>query len=92
MEKEEEKLLKITTLNVKNLETNSQYVFKLLRSSDILCLQETCLFNFQFSRLDEIHKNFEGFGKAVDDNDPIPPAQKPRGYGGVGWQPFFENL
>ena len=83
MEKEEEKLLKITTLNVKNLETNSQYVFKLLRSSDILCLQETWLFNFQLSRLDELHKNFEGFGKSVDDNDPIPPTQKPRGYGGV---------
>ena len=85
MEKEEEKLLKIAiaTLNVKNLETDSQYVFKLLRSSDILCLQETWLFNFQLSRLDEIHKNFEGFGKAVDDNDPIPPTQKQRGYGGV---------
>ena len=67
----------------KKLETNSQYVFKLLRSSDILCLQETWLFNFQLSRPDEIHKDFEGFGKAVDDNDPIPPTQKPCGYGGV---------
>ena len=33
--------------------------------------------------LDKLHRNFEGFGKAVDDNDPLPSVQKPRGYGGV---------
>ena len=83
MEKKETKPLKITTLNVKNIESNMQYVYSLLKSTDILCLQETWLFNFQLRQLGEIHKNFEGFGKAVDDNNPLPPSQKPRGYGGV---------
>ena len=79
----EEKLLKISTFNVKNIETNKQYLLKLIRTSDIVCLQETWLFNFQLKTLSKLHKNFEGFGKAVDDDDPLPPVQKPRGYGGV---------
>ena len=70
MEKKETKPLKITTLNVKNIESNMQYVYSLLKSTDILCLQETWLFNFQLRQLGEIHKNFL-------------PSQKPRGYGGV---------
>ena len=91
MEEEKEKLLKITTLNVKNLETKKQFVYKILRSSDILCLQETWLFNFQLRQLNEIHKNFEGLGKAVDDDNPLPPNQKLRGYGGVAML-FRKNM
>ena len=30
-----------------------------------------------------MHKSFDGFGKVVDDDNPLPPIQKPRGYGGV---------
>ena len=91
MEEEKEKLLKITTLNVKNLETNKQFVYKILHSSDILCLQESWLFNFQLRQLNEIHKNFEGFGKAVDDDNPLLPNQKLRGYGGVAML-FRKNM
>ena len=83
MEEEESKPLKITTLNFQNIESNMQYINKLLKSSDFLCLQETWLFKFQLRQLSEIHKSFDGFGKAVDDDNPLPPSQKPRGYGGV---------
>ena len=83
MEGEEVKLLKITTFNVKNIESNKQFVYKLLRSSDILRLQETWLFNFQLRLLGEMHKSFDDFGNAVDDDNPLPPIQKPRRYGGV---------
>ena len=83
MEEEETKPLKITTLNVKNIESNMQYIYKLLKSTDILCQQETYLFNFQLRQLSEIHKSFDGFGKAVDDDNPLPPSQKPCGYGSV---------
>ena len=79
----EERLLKISTFNVKNIETNKQHILKLLRTADLVCLQETWLFNFQLKMLDKLHRNFEGSGKAVDDDDPLPPVQKPRGYGGV---------
>ena len=74
----EERLLKVSTLNVKN---NKQYLLKLLRTADLVCLQKTSLFNFELKMLDKLHKNFEGFVKAVDDNDPLPRVQKPRGYG-----------
>ena len=77
MEGEEVKLLKITTFNVKNIESNKQFVYKLLRSSDILRLQETWLFNFPLRLLGEMHKSFNGFGKAEDDDNPLPPIQKP---------------
>ena len=56
MEEEDTKPLKITTLNVKNIESNMQYIYKLFKSTDILCLQETWLFNFQLRQLSEIHK------------------------------------
>ena len=39
-------------------------------------------------------ENVCGTGKAVDDSDPIPPIQKPRGYGGVGilWRKSLNHL
>ncbi|MES9904845.1 MAG: reverse transcriptase domain-containing protein [Sedimenticola sp.] len=83
MENKNVKLLKLATLNVKNVETNNQYLLNVLKSSDVVCLQETWLFAFQLEQLNQLDENFESQGKAVDDNDPIPPVQKPRGYGGV---------
>ena len=71
------------TLNVKKIETNSVYVEKLLKKCDILFLQETWLFNFQLPLLGEYFSSHVSFGKSVDDENPLPPTQKPRGYGGV---------
>ncbi|MES9880512.1 MAG: reverse transcriptase family protein, partial [Sedimenticola sp.] len=73
----------MTTLNVKNVETNRQYVEKLLTDTDVLCLQETWLFTYQLDQLNNISSKHSSHGKSVDENDPIPPLQKPRGYGGV---------
>ena len=78
-----EKALKIGTLNVKNVETNIIFVKKLLQNCDILFLQETWLFNFQQSQLNEYLETHTSYGKSVDDNNPLPPIQKPRGYGGL---------
>ena len=41
-----------------------------------------------------MHKDLSGTGKAVDDNNPIVPIQKPRGYGGVGvlWNKSLDNV
>ena len=60
-----------------------QYIYKLLKSTDILCLQETWLFNFQLRQLGEIHKSSDGFGKAMNDEKTLRPSQKARRYGGV---------
>ena len=48
-----------------------------------LASKRPVFFNFQLKQLNTLHKAFEGYGKAVDDDDPLPPTQKPRGYGGV---------
>ena len=80
---ERKQLLTIGTLNVKNIETNEVYIRELLNTCDILGIQEHWLFTFQLA---EIEKNFtthHAFSKAVDQDSPLPPNQKPRGYGGV---------
>ena len=52
------------------------------------------LFDCQLDLLNEIHNDYIGIGKAVDSNDPIPPIQMPRGYGGVAilWKKELDSL
>ena len=80
---EERKLLKIGTFNVKNIETNEVYLRELLKTCDILAIQEHWLFSFQLGSIETNFVSHHAYSKAVDDNDPLPPNQKPRGYGGV---------
>ena len=78
-----EKLLKLGSLNVKNIETNEVYLRELLKECDILAIQEHWLFNFQLSNIGKTFVTHQAFSKAVDEDNPLPPNQKPRGYGGV---------
>ena len=55
----------------------------LLQDTDICCLQEHWLYNFELKELDDISANFSAHAKAVDYDDPISPLQVPRGYGGT---------
>ena len=80
---EEEKLLTIGTLNVKNIVTNKVYVRNLLKSCDILAIQEHWRFTFQLANMKNDFITPKAFSKAVDEDDPLLPNQKPRGYGGV---------
>jgi len=41
------------------------------------------LFDFQLKDLDDLSPKFRAHAKSVDTNDPIPPVQVPRGYGGT---------
>ena len=66
-----------------NVKTNIIYIQNLLKTYDILFIQETWLFNFQLLLLREYFSSHVSFHKAVDENNPLPPMQKPRGYGGV---------
>ena len=79
----EKKPLKIGTLNVKNIDTNIAYTRELLDSYDILVIQEHWLFSFQLLNLENIFPSHFSYSKAVDEDDPLPPCQKPRGYGGI---------
>ncbi|KAK3089516.1 hypothetical protein FSP39_004221 [Pinctada imbricata] len=62
--------------------------------AEFLLIQEHWLFNFEIHKLNAIDDNIRGCGKAVDDRNPIPPVQKPRGYGGVGilWRKDLDHL
>ena len=44
---------------------------------------EHWLFNFQLSNIESTFISHSAHCKAVDDDNPLPPTQKPRGYGGV---------
>ena len=74
---EEKKLLTIGTFNVKNIETNEVYLRELLKTCDILAIQEHWLFSFQLSNIETSFVSHYAYSKAVDDNDPLPPNQKP---------------
>ena len=77
------RMLKIGTLNVKNFETNRVFAKEMLQSCDILALQEHWLFSFQLSDINRQFPAHNAFTKYVDENSPLPPTQKPLGYGGV---------
>ena len=70
-------LIKIGTLNVKIVETNSLYVQEFL-TCDIIFLQETRLFNFQTPLLNQYFTTHCSVGKAVDDDDPLSKAFRQR--------------
>ena len=68
---------------VKIIETNEVYVSELLKTYDILAIQEQWLFSFQLAQLEVTVVTHHVFSKTVDENNPLPPTQKPGGYGGV---------
>ena len=71
------------TFNVKKIETKLVYVKDLLKSYDVLAVQEHWLFTFQLSNFDNYFNTYHTYRKAVDAENPLPPTQKPRGYVGV---------
>jgi hypothetical protein len=79
------KTLKIISLNVDGINSNMVFLRELIEEHQphVLCLQEHWLFNFEQSKLQEIHPKYQYAAKSVDDNDTITPHQRPRGYGGV---------
>ena len=76
-EVEEELVLKIGSFNVKNIETNVICLNKILETCDILAFQEHWLFNFQLQDIGRMFPSHSAFCKVVDDDNPLPPTQKP---------------
>ena len=77
------KQISIITLNAKNIKGNLAYAQSLAAKYDIICLQEHWLFSFELKFLESISKDHSIHAKAVDMNNPLPPLQVPRGYGGT---------
>ncbi len=54
-----------------------------LQETDVLCVQEHWLYQYELKYLEDFHQDFYSHAKAVDEENPIPPIQKPRGYAGT---------
>ena len=55
----------------------------MIQSCDILALQEHWLFSFQLSDIERQLPTHNAFSKSVDEDSPLPPTKKLRGYGEV---------
>jgi hypothetical protein len=76
---------KVATYNCKNIQTSAIAVKDLVtrKGASFVLLQEHWLYDNHLQMLEEVHDELTGVGKAIDSDDPITPAQMPRGFGGV---------
>ena len=82
------KELRLGTLNVKNVKANCIYVDKILKNLDFLVIQEHWLYRYEANTLEELFPSHHFLIKCVDDEDPLQPDERRRGYSGiaVGWK------
>ena len=62
---------------------NAATLMKFAQNNSILCLQETWLWTFEESKLENIIPNYEGFVRCSDMNENISNFQITRGKGGI---------
>lgn len=74
--------INIATFNCKNILNSSNCIKTLQKLAHVICLQEHWLFNFEQNLAEKMTSNLKFKIKSVDDKNPIPSTQKPRGYGG----------
>ena len=86
--------LNITSLNVKNVKTNLNFVKCLSSRFPIIFLQETWLYRYQASTLTDIFDNTEFACGCIDDDAPVPTNLHMRGYGGtcILWHSSLNSL
>ena len=88
--------LKILSMNVEGIQTNKVYVQHLVSTfkPHILSIQEHWLFRFEVNVLTDLFPEYEYVAKCVDDNNPLSPIQRPRGYGGVAilWDKSLKDV
>ena len=86
--------LTVVSFNCKNTNTPKHIIDRLVRSTNVILLQEHWLFDSQLTTLMEINEGYVGTGKAVDSTDQIMPVHMPRGYGDIGifWKKDKDHL
>ena len=77
------KSFRISTLNVDGTYSNEAYIKELLKTCDLLCIQEHWLYDFENQYLKQIDPQFTCSAKSVDMYDPIPPIARKKGHGGT---------
>jgi exonuclease III len=86
--------INIATFNCKNILNSSNCIKTLQKLAHVIYLQEHWLFNFEQNLAEKITSNLKFKIKSVDDKNPIPSTQKPRGYGGtaIAWKKEIDHL
>ena len=86
--------INFTSYNCKNILNSSACLDELQKFSDVICIQEHWLFNFEQHLFKKFNSKLKFKSRSVDDNNPIPPTQKPRGYGGtaIAWLEKIDHL
>ena len=75
--------ISLVTLNVKNMKTNMTYLQSLAKPHHIILLQEHCLYAFETTLAQQVYGNSNYHIQRVNDIDPLPPTQPPRGHAGT---------
>ncbi|MEW8547288.1 MAG: reverse transcriptase family protein, partial [Candidatus Thiodiazotropha sp.] len=75
--------LSLVTLNVKNMKTNIMYLQSLAKAHSVILVQEHWLYAFESALAQQVFENSNYHIKCVDDLDPLPPTQPPRGRAGT---------
>ena len=75
--------VKIATINIENLKSNSAYIRQLLTEHDFICIQEHWLYNFERNIVHNFIPDCQFAIKCSDDDDPLTPLHKPKGVAGV---------
>ena len=73
----------MVTLNVKNMKTNMAYLTCLAKTHTIILVQEHRLYGFETTIAQQVFDNSNYHVKCVDNLDPLPPIQPPRGRAGT---------
>ena len=77
------------------IKSNRVYVEELLKSNQIIALQEHWLYNFEKQTLHDLFPDYNNYCKCSDDLSPIPPKVRPKGVAGVAFlwnQDLNENI
>jgi hypothetical protein len=86
----------LLSVNIEGLHSNKAYLQTLIDKyhPDFILLQETWLFSFQTSEVENIFPEYKCICKSVDDEDPFIPHKAPRGYGGTAilWKKNFTGI
>ena len=75
--------ISLVILNVKNMKTNMTYLQILAKTHPIILLQEHWLYAFETTLAQQVYGNSNYHIKCVDNIDPLPPTQPPRGCAGT---------
>jgi hypothetical protein len=74
--------ISIASINIENAKTNKIYLDHLILSTDIVCIQEHWLANYEADTLPDSDQH-KAFTKCYDDPSPLPPTHRPRGSAGI---------